>query len=122
MAPAPAQPQYPAATEADWRAWAEGASKGRFAPEPVKILADAPLSAWSALRRGDIKVERIRYPSDGLQITGFIVRPEKTTGALPVLIWARGGIGNVEQDETQFVQMASWVERGYIVVGSYYRG
>ena len=122
LALAPAQAAAPEPNEADWRAWAETASKGRFAPDPEKILADAPLSAWTELRRGDIKVERIRYPSDGLQITGFIVRPKKSSGSRPVLIWARGGIGNVEQDEAQFVQMASWVQRGYIVVGSNYRG
>ena len=88
-----------------------------------KNLADAPISAWRSLRDGSVKVERIRYPSDGLQITGFIVRPKgPSVGGRPVLIWARGGIGDVEQDETQFVQMASWAERGYIVVGSNYRG
>ena len=122
LALTPAEAQHHAATEAGWRAWAEVASKGRFAPEPAKVLADAPLSSWSAVQRGDIKIERIRYPSDGLQITGFIVRPKKLSGLRPVLVWARGGIGDVEQDEIQFAQMASWVERGYIVIGSNYRG
>lgn len=122
LALTPAQAQPPEPDEAGWRAWAETASKGRFAPEPAKILADAPFSAWRALRRGDVKVENIRYSSDGLQITGFVVRPSRSSGLRPVLIWARGGIGDVEQDENQFAQMASWVERGYIVVGSNYRG
>lgn len=122
LALTPAQAQASEPDEAGWRAWAEIASKGRFSPEPVKILADAPFSAWRALRGGDVKVDRIRYSSDGLQITGFVVRPTRSEGPRPVLIWARGGIGNVEQDETQFAQMASWVQRGYIVVGSNYRG
>nr|ALS89405.1 prolyl oligopeptidase family [uncultured bacterium] len=122
LAVAPAQAANSDPSEADWRAWAETASNGRFAPAPEKILADAPLSAWGGLERGDIIVERIRYPSDGLQVTGFIVRPKTMSGRRPVLIWARGGIGNVEQDETQLVQMASWVQRGYIVIGSNFRG
>jgi len=119
VAPAPAQN---APTQADWRSWADLASKSRFAPEPAKVRADAPFSAWRALRLGDIRIEQIRYPSDGLQVTGFIVRPNRPSAPRPVLIWARGGIGEVTQDETQFAQMASWVERGYVVVGSNYRG
>jgi dienelactone hydrolase len=106
----------------DWRAWASEAAHSRFAPPEDAILADAPLEAWLAFRSGEIKVQPIRYSSDGLQVTGFVVAPASFTQPRPVLIWARGGIGDVTQDESQFVQMASWVKRGYIVIGSNYRG
>ncbi|HEY0626550.1 MAG TPA: hypothetical protein VGD10_07425 [Allosphingosinicella sp.] len=46
------------------------------------------------------------------------MQPSDGRGKRPVLIWARGGIGDVAQGEGQFVQMAGWVRRGYIVIGS----
>jgi dipeptidyl aminopeptidase/acylaminoacyl peptidase len=119
LSPAMAQP----AGEAQWRAWADGISaKSPFPMPSAAILADAPYADWKAVQDRQVIVEPIEYRSNGLKITGFIVRPATAVGKRAVLIWSRGGIGDVRQDEAQFVQMASWVRRGYIVIGSNYRG
>lgn len=86
------------------------------------ISADAPESAWRALRSPEIEAATFSYDSGGHNVTGFIVRPARATGRRPVLLWSRGGIGDVRQSEAAFAQMAGFARAGYIVVGSNLRG
>lgn len=86
------------------------------------IARDAPESAWRLLRSRDIASSTFSYQSGGHEVTGFIVRPARVAGRRPVLIWSRGGIGNVRQSEAAYAQMAGFARQGYIVVGSNLRG
>lgn len=101
------------------------ASLGSSSPVPVSaqgFIADSPREDWQALQTGRISASTIRYRSGPHTVTGFLLQPRLPGKKLPVLIWARGGIGDITQGEGQVVQMASWVRRGYIVIGSNYRG
>lgn len=100
-------------------------SLGSNSPVPVlapMFLADSPKQDWEALQSKRISASTIRYRSGSHTITGFLLQPRKSGKKLPVLVWARGGIGDITQGEGQVVQMASWVRRGYLVIGSNYRG
>ena len=70
-----------------------------------------------------IKAEKISYESDGLQITGYLVYPNKP-GKYPGIIYCRGGnkdFGQLTPAKIAFIlgRIASW---GYVLVGSQYRG
>jgi dipeptidyl aminopeptidase/acylaminoacyl peptidase len=67
---------------------------------------------------------RMRYLSDGLQVTGYIWKPKDTQGKkLPLIIYNRGG-------NQEFGRLSPWMqngfytflEAGFVVVASQYRG
>jgi dipeptidyl aminopeptidase/acylaminoacyl peptidase len=68
-------------------------------------------------------VEKISYISGGLNINGYIARPEEK-GSFPVLIWNRGG--NEEKgaldDLRAYLVLASTAAWGYVVLATQYRG
>ena len=70
-----------------------------------------------------VVVERITYLSDGLRIRGYLAAPVEGAG-LPAVIYNRGGnrgIGALT-DTTAAAFFAPLAARGYVVVGSQYRG
>ncbi|UCD95391.1 MAG: prolyl oligopeptidase family serine peptidase, partial [Candidatus Zixiibacteriota bacterium] len=68
-------------------------------------------------------LEKITYISGGLNINGYIARPNEK-GPFPVLIWNRGG--NEEKgaldDLRAYLVLASTAVRGYVVLATQYRG
>jgi dipeptidyl aminopeptidase/acylaminoacyl peptidase len=102
--------------------------RGRLSAADPAELPRAQLSGlrreplWRALHSREIAASTFSYRSGGHLVTGFIVRPTRISGRRPVLIWGRGGIGDVRQSEAAFAQMATFARQGYIVVGSNYRG
>lgn len=70
----------------------------------------------------DVKIDRVTYENDGLNITGIMAEPAGMPKGL--VIYNRGGSGNygiltVHAVMRQFVPLA---RAGYMVVGSNYRG
>lgn len=72
----------------------------------------------------EVEIFRMLYNSDGLMVTGFVVKPKDVTEDLPVVIFNRGG-----NQEYGHLLVAHAVEifaplaaQGYIVAGSNYRG
>ncbi|MEP4532036.1 MAG: prolyl oligopeptidase family serine peptidase [Cyclobacteriaceae bacterium] len=72
----------------------------------------------------DVEIFRMAYNSDGLIVTGFVVKPKNVSEDLPVVIFNRGG-----NQEYGHLLVAHAVEvfgplaaEGYIVAGSNYRG
>ncbi|SFF57211.1 Prolyl oligopeptidase family protein [Halobacillus alkaliphilus] len=67
---------------------------------------------------------KITYRSDGLEVTGFMVRPKEIEKDLPLLIFNRGG--NQEYGEIDEKLLATylslWAKKGYVVLASQYRG
>lgn len=73
---------------------------------------------------GDFAVDRIRYQSNGHWVNGFLVLPKERDGALPCVIFNRGGsfeFGAIDDDglERKLAGIASW---GYAVIASQYSG
>jgi dipeptidyl aminopeptidase/acylaminoacyl peptidase len=72
----------------------------------------------------DRVMREITYLSDGLRVRGFVLAPKKD-GRYPVLIWNRGGCRESVGVMTPYF-VARWlspfVDWGYIVVASQYRG
>jgi len=66
---------------------------------------------------------KIKYMSEGLKITGYMVRPKEITEPLPVIIYNHGGVmkwGRIVLSEIlEFHRIA---EQGYIVLASNFRG
>ena len=99
------------------------AGKGQFGALEPDFRRDSPERDWKLLRSGRVSASGFSYlSSGGVRVTGFVVKPKHISGRAPVLIWARGGIGDIRQGEGQIIQMAGWARRGYIVIGSNYRG
>lgn len=69
------------------------------------------------------QAHRITYMSEGLKITGYMVRPKEITEPLPVIIYNHGGAmkwGRIVLSEIlEFHRIA---EQGYIVLASNFRG
>ena len=61
-----------------------------------------PVEAWSFPR---CTVERVVYPSDGLQIVGWVVTPSEP-GPFPLLVWNHGA--RIGPGETDLSQTPSW--------------
>jgi dipeptidyl aminopeptidase/acylaminoacyl peptidase len=72
---------------------------------------------------GSVEASNITYWSDGLRISGFLVKPS-AGGPHPCIIYNRGGNRDFASIDARIVtqllcRMASW---GYVVVASQYRG
>ena len=67
---------------------------------------------------------RMQYWSDGLRVSGFIFKPRRPTGKLPVIVWNRGGhcdLGLVSP--TQLItRFSDFLSAGFIVLATQYRG
>ena len=73
----------------------------------------------------DTLFERITYESDGLNITGALATPKEVpTDGLPIIIFCRGGYSNygILTPPVMLRMFHRFTQRGYIVVGSNYRG
>lgn len=73
--------------------------------------------------KSDIETAKIQYLSDGLKISGFIIRERNPNQRLPVLVYNRGGnrtFGAISRSHLNF--LAQFARRGYLVLASQYRG
>ena len=90
--------------------------------DPEAFRRDHPEADWRRLRQGgEIEAFTTVYIVDGLRITGAVVRPVGGKDH-PILVWARGGVGEAQLERSQIVEMAWWAAQGYVVVASNYRG
>lgn len=81
-----------------------------------------PEAIFAAIERADMR--EITYLSDGLRVQGFVLAP-KREGRYPVLIWNRGGCRESVGVMTRYFAarwLAPFVDWGYVVVASQYRG
>ncbi len=71
-----------------------------------------------------VDVYELTYPSDGLQIKGFLLQPKDIKNKqLPLLVYNRGGNrdhGAVNKRTLEY--LSSWAAKGYVVVTTQYRG
>ena len=70
-----------------------------------------------------IRTEKVTYISDGLKVTAYLVYPV-LEGKYPCIIYNRGGnreFGSISKSKLAFI-LARVAYRGYIVIGSQYRG
>jgi dipeptidyl aminopeptidase/acylaminoacyl peptidase len=90
--------------------------------DPEAFRRDHPEADWKRLREGrEVEAFTTVYKVDGLRITGAVVRPVGGRDH-PILVWARGGVGEAQIERSQIVEMAWWAAKGYVVVASNYRG
>ncbi|MCA0984191.1 prolyl oligopeptidase family serine peptidase [Halobacillus yeomjeoni] len=70
------------------------------------------------------EAKKITYESDGLKVTGYMVKPEKIEGDLPLLIYNRGGnrgYGKINEKKLSHY-LSYWAHQGYVVLATQYRG
>jgi len=118
----------PSTARADWGEFEEGELikteliDYKTTPIGKKILKK------DKLRKGfeyvdSIKIHRMVYNSDGLMVTGFVVKP-KAKGDYPCIIYNRGG--NRDRVSllvgTAAVYMGKIASAGFVVIASNYRG
>jgi dipeptidyl aminopeptidase/acylaminoacyl peptidase len=63
------------------------------------------------------------YASDGLRVRGYVARPPRRQSPCPVVLFARGGnrhFGSISP--LTLLDLVAVAERGYLVVGTQYRG
>ena len=80
--------------------------------------------SYKLLISGRVKAYHIKYRSDGLAVSGFLVEPARTPHQrYPAIIYNRGGsrdLGLLKfRDLLEFADIAS---HGYVVIASQYRG
>jgi acetyl esterase/lipase len=93
---------------------------------PPGLQALYPRESFDALRNSaEVELLKIRYASDGLSVGGFIARPKKAEGRLPVVVFNRGGLadGLIGMTNFNYIQeMMRYAAEGFVVVASQYRG
>jgi dipeptidyl aminopeptidase/acylaminoacyl peptidase len=93
-------------------------------PDFSRILHQQAVELSPTRFSAGVEAFRIAYQSSGLRVIGFIVKPRKIAGKVPLLIYNRGGaenrglIGTVELSNL----LSFWASRGYVVLASQYRG
>ena len=77
-------------------------------------------SAWSE----QIDCYKMKYLSDGLKVIGFIVKPKNIMSDIPVLIYNRGGYGELSKIvvPSTLVYLSYLSANNYVVIASQYRG
>lgn len=96
-------------------------------PEPEDRLKALPsLETYEQrLNHSGFECIKITYLSDGLKVSGFIVKPSDTKGKrLPAIIYNRGGsreFGKLVPDSL-FLQDYAFLAEGFVIFGSQYRG
>jgi dipeptidyl aminopeptidase/acylaminoacyl peptidase len=71
----------------------------------------------------DVEVHKLTYMSDGLKVKGFLIKPKKIDGKLPLLVYNRGGMHDYGAvGRNKLVYLSSWAQKGYVVVTTQYRG
>ena len=70
-----------------------------------------------------VDVFRIKYRSDGLLVTGFLLQPQKLKTALPLIIFNRAGNRETALIGVRTLRyLSSFAEQNYVVLASQYRG
>ncbi|MBL8480669.1 MAG: S9 family peptidase [Rhodocyclaceae bacterium] len=92
--------------------------------DEAAFRAARPAAIFAQLQQGSIECHAISYRSDRETVSGFVLRPARSSAApLPVIIFNRGG--NRDFGRLVFadlVDLAAWAEQGFIVLASQYRG
>ena len=102
----------------------------------ITDLSDYPVQNWiveevdgvKVLKKeyeyvNDIDMSVIRYMSDGLKISGLVVKP-KRAGSYPCIIYNRGGnrdVGSLKLFDA-VMRLGKLASQGYVVIASDYRG
>jgi len=87
-----------------------------------KIVESKPIDLhdeWAANK----EFYKIRYLSDGVEVVGFIVKPENNSSKYPVIIFNRGGnreFGKIARKSFQYLSYLS--SFNFVVLASQYRG
>ncbi|MEE6133157.1 MULTISPECIES: prolyl oligopeptidase family serine peptidase [Bacillaceae] len=72
----------------------------------------------------NVDIYQITYPSDGLQVKGFLLQPKDIVDKkYPLLVYNRGGNrehGMIRDKTLRY--LSSWADKGYVVVTTQYRG
>ncbi len=70
------------------------------------------------------ELQRVRYNSEGLEITGFILKPVDESKKRPLIVYNRGGNQDFGSIDLKFIswELDRFVKEGYVVVASQYRG
>lgn len=71
----------------------------------------------------DIEFLEVLYKSNGLAVKGIIGKPKITREKHPVIVYVRGGSNDTFKITVHTLKkLAFWVEQGYIVIATQYRG
>jgi dienelactone hydrolase len=90
-----------------------------------QVLSEDAYSRWR--NPPDLELLKIKYASDGLQISGFIFKPKASASKkLPVVIFNRGGVGEQAVigpgNFNYLYEMHRLASEGFVVLASQYRG
>lgn len=95
---------------------------GELAAQPLDTIFTADENQRLAAAARDGRCERVIYSSSGLRVAGFVLRPA-APGPHPVLIWLRGGNGDLGKiDAVTLLNLKALADAGFVVVASQYRG
>ena len=96
---------------------------GRLGPWQRAVYTRAEFDA--VRNSADVELLKIRYASGGLSVAGFIAKPKKPQGRLPLIVFNRGGLDDnlIGMANFNYVhEMFRYASEGFVVVASQYRG
>jgi dipeptidyl aminopeptidase/acylaminoacyl peptidase len=91
-------------------------------PKTIDLLSKQDFATRSAY--AGFECLRIRYLSDGIEVTGSIWKPHDVAGKkLPLIVYNHGGSGGPGRlDEWTQFGFYNFLDAGFVVIGSHYRG
>jgi dipeptidyl aminopeptidase/acylaminoacyl peptidase len=87
-----------------------------------RIVSQSPLTV-SGVDPETTEIFRIRYLSDGLEVVGFVIKPNDDRSDHPVIIYNRGGnreFGKISYDDLSY--LADLASANFVILASQYRG
>lgn len=97
---------------------------GKLKDEQGKIVESCPMRVDSPYA-DKVEIFKLKYLSDGLKISGFLLRPVDLTDGekRPVIIYNRPGIGDSHKiNEKTLAYLSILPADGYVVAATQYRG
>ena len=93
---------------------------------PAEMLGKVVPERMFAFAKSGFDCQVVTYDSDGLVVSGYVVRPKQDgdAGERPLLVYNRGGnrdFGRIDQLQL-FRKLLPLAKAGYVVVASQYRG
>jgi dienelactone hydrolase len=90
-----------------------------------QVMSEDAYARWR--NPAELELLKIKYVSDGLQISGFIFKPKASAGKkFPVVIFNRGGVGEQAVigpgNFNYLYEMHRLAAEGFVVLASQYRG
>ncbi len=114
--------QFPFETYQDWLKFMDDAPDPAWRANSMQALI--PQVTFERYRNHDgIRIDKLVYLSDGLQINGYVIAPAAKAKPMPVILYAHGGVAQWGRITFfDLLELSRLASQGYVVIASALRG